>query len=209
MKNILIVVDMQNDFIYGKFFNKNAQKIVKPIFQEITINTVPYDKIIFTKDTHNFDEFDTINSYQKTTYEGRCFPQHCTEIADSDIVYPLSKTIELPTTTTLLKSTFDGSDRIINLVKEFYPTEKDDGFHIYICGVCTDICVLATAIGLTKFNLIKNITVITNLCAGTSTKTHMSAVAAMKSFKIDTKTTKQIKQKHKRYTKYTKVKGEI
>ena len=61
MKHFLIVVDMQNDFIYGKFFNKNAQNIVNSVFQEINYNTVQYDKIIFTKDSHENDEFITVS----------------------------------------------------------------------------------------------------------------------------------------------------
>ena len=203
MKNILVVIDMQNDFVYGKFFNKNAQKIVNPIFQEINQNTVPYDKIIFTKDRHEKDEFITISSNEnKITYEGRWFTPHCVDYADMDIVYPISKAIQYCNTTIGLKSQFDGSWRIIDILSENYPTEKEP-YNIYICGTCTDICVLATAIGFTKYNNIKNITVLTDLCAGTSHKAHKTAIAALKSFGIETITTKQLKRKQKAYKTYT------
>ena len=195
MKNILIIIDMQNDFIYGKFSNKNAQKIVNPIFQEIEQNTVPYDKIIFTKDKHEKDEFITVSpNKNKITYEGRWCHSHCIDSADTDIVYPISRTIQYNNTTIGLKNQFDGSWRIMDILNETYPTEKEP-YNIYICGVYTDICVLATAIGLTKYKNIKNIAVLTDLCAGTSPKAHKTAIAALKSFNIETITTKQLKKK--------------
>lgn len=201
-KNILVVVDMQNDFIYGTFFNKNAHKIVKPIFNEIQFNTTPYDKIIFTKDTHENKDFNHINHYEKTNFEGLNFKKHCVADGDKDIVYPLSKCIPSENITIGLKNHFDGSDRIVNILDEEYPTEKE-GYNYFICGVCTDICVLATAIGLTKHKLTKNVTVITSLCAGTSKKAHKNAIEICKSFKIQTL---NLLQFHK---KYIKNKGDI
>ena len=203
MKNILVVIDMQNDFVYGKFFNKNAQKIVNSIFQEIEQNTVPYDKIIFTKDSHEKDEFVTVSpNKNKITYEGRWCHPHCIDSADSDIVYPISKAIKYNNTTIGLKNQFDGSWRVIDVLNECFPTEREP-YNIYICGVCTDICVLATAIGLTKYKNVNSITVLTNLCAGTSSKAHKTAVTALNSFGIETITIKQLKRKQKEYKTYT------
>lgn len=203
MKNILVVIDMQNDFIYGKFSNKNAQNIVDSIFQEINDNTVPYDKIIFTKDSHEKDEFITVSpNKNKITYEGRWCHPHCVEPADSDIVYPISKAIKYNNTTIGLKNQFDGAWRVIDILEEEFPTEKEP-FNIYVCGVCTDICVLATAIGLTKYRNVQNITVLTDLCAGTSPKAHKTAIAALKSFDIETITIKQLKREQKTYKTYT------
>ena len=209
MKNILVVIDMQNDFIYGNFFNKKAQNIVNPIFQEIITNTVPYDKIIFTRDTHEDKEFDEINNnWNGTTFEGRHFAQHCIDLADKDLVYPISKCVSLSFTTNVLKNSFDGSKRIANALHEEYPTEKE-GFHYYLCGVCADICVLATAIGLTKEKLTRKITVFTDLCAGTSPKAHKTAIAALKPFAIETITIKQLKKKQKEYKTYTSTGGDF
>ena len=201
MKNILIVVDMQNDFLYGNFSNKNAQKIAKPIFQEIIANTVPYDTIIFTKDTHEKEEFFTIN--EKGGFEGRWFASHCINPASRDIVYPLNEVCSISNSIiqVVSKNVFDGSQRIMDILNEIFPTEEE-GYHFYICGVCTDICVLATAIGLTKEKLAKRITVLTDLCAGTSPKAHKTAVAALQSFQIETTTIKQIKKYKKNYEKY-------
>ena len=195
MKNILVVIDVQNEFIYGQFSNKNSQKIVKPIFQEINQNTVPYDKIIFTKDCHEKDEFITISPNEnRVTYQGRWYHPHCTDNADADIVYPISKAIKYDNTTISLKNQFDCAWRVMDVLNEAYPTETDP-CNFYICGVYTDLCVLATAIGLTKYKNIKDITVLTDLCAGTNPKAHKTAIAALKSFAIDTITTKKLKKR--------------
>jgi hypothetical protein len=110
---------------------------------------------------------------------------------------------------TILKNIFDGSKRIVDFLVEEYGLDCgnlkiDTKFNFYICGVCTDICVLATAIGLTKYDCVHGITVLTDLCAGTSPKAHRAAVAAMAPFGIVTTTIKDIKKKHKKYSRYNK-----
>jgi nicotinamidase-related amidase len=206
-KNILVVIDMQNDFIYGKFSTKEEQNIVKPIFEEICNNTIQYDTIIFTKDSHDNKEFSLDWTDPHSSFEGRNFKEHCVELADKDIVYPISKAIKYENTTIGLKAQFDGSWRVADILEETY-YDRSTKFNIYICGVCTDICVLATAIGMTKYKNVNKITVLTDLCAGTSPKSHKTAIAAMQSFKINTETTKQIKKRKKEYAKYTTTKGE-
>ena len=202
-KNILVVIDVQNDFIYGKFSTKQAQNIVKNIYEEIRNSTVLYDEIIFTKDTHDFCDFFPT---EKATYEGYRVGQHCIrDTSGWDIVFPIKDC----SGQVILKDVFDGSKRIIDFLVEEYNLDwgslkGDTKFNFYICGVCTDICVLATAIGLTKYDCVHGITVLTDLCAGTSPKTHKTAVAAMAPFGIVTTTIKDIKKKHKRYSKIKK-----
>ena len=202
-KNILVVIDVQNDFIYGKFSTKQAQNIVKNIFEEIRNTTVLYDEIIFTKDTHDFYDF-----FPRTlaTYEGYRVKSHCVRNTSGwDIVFPIK---DCPGEV-ILKDIFDGSKRIIDFLVEKYNLDwgslrGDAKFNFYICGVCTDICVLATSVGLTKYNCVNRITVLTDLCAGTSPKAHKTAVAAMAPFGIVTATIKDIKKKHKKYSKIKK-----
>lgn len=178
VKNILVVIDVQNDFIYGKFSTKQAQKIVKKIFQEINFNTVPYDKVIFTKDTHNFSDF---YPRSKNTFENRLFPRHCERGTSGwDIVFPLLDCDG----DKILKNQFDGSKRIIEYLEEEYPDFQNTKFNFYLCGVCTDLCVLATAIGLTKYQHINNIIVLKDLCAGTSPKKHRTAISALQPFGV-------------------------
>jgi nicotinamidase-related amidase len=201
-KNILVVIDVQNDFIYGKFSTKQARNIVKDIYEEIRNNTVHYDEIIFTKDTHNSHEFFPT---ARATYEGNRFEEHCIyESGGWEIVFPICDVAGEK----IYKNTFDGSDRIIDYLKEEYhlncEAEEHTKFNFYLCGVCTDICVLATAIGLTKHDCVHSITVLTDICAGTSPKSHNTAVAAMAPFGIVTTTLQDIKKKYKEYSKHNK-----
>ena len=56
MQNILIVVDMQNDFIDGALGTAEAQKIVPNVAQKIRDFS---GKIIFTRDTHEENYMET------------------------------------------------------------------------------------------------------------------------------------------------------
>ena len=55
MRKILIVVDMQNDFISGPLGSSEAEKIVSAVAGKMR----GYDEIIFTKDTHDSDYLGT------------------------------------------------------------------------------------------------------------------------------------------------------
>ena len=57
MSKILIVVDMQNDFVYGSLGTKEARGIVKRLADKVN----GFDgKIIFTRDTHYADYMTTL-----------------------------------------------------------------------------------------------------------------------------------------------------
>ncbi|MEE0944497.1 MAG: isochorismatase family protein, partial [Clostridia bacterium] len=49
---ILVVVDMQNDFISGSLGSKDAENIVSKVFDKIRNFN---GRVIFTRDTHNAD----------------------------------------------------------------------------------------------------------------------------------------------------------
>lgn len=52
MKKVLIVVDMQEDFVRGSLGSKDAEAIVSKVKAKITEYMERGDKIIFTRDTH-------------------------------------------------------------------------------------------------------------------------------------------------------------
>lgn len=187
IKNILIVVDMQNDFVFGQFATKQAQKIVPKIAQEIADKSYLFDRIIFTRDVHTSSEFVDSSAYpNQITYEGKWFSRHCRDsFAESEIVYPLKDFAEFSNSTVITKNCFDGSARIIDYLEEKYKIDLPNiKFNFYIAGVCTDICVLATAIGLSNYAKANIIDILANKCAGTSPKAHRTALAAAKSYKI-------------------------
>ena len=57
MKKVLVVVDMQNDFIDGALGTKEAQAIVGRVAEKI--RTYPADRIYATRDTHEEDYLET------------------------------------------------------------------------------------------------------------------------------------------------------
>ena len=67
MKNVLVVIDMQNDFIDGSLGTKEACKTVDPVIRLIETRN---DTVFATLDTHGLDYFSTL--------EGKKLPvEHC------------------------------------------------------------------------------------------------------------------------------------
>lgn len=166
---ILVVVDMQNDFVYGSLKNEEAIKIVKPLADYIK----SFDgEIIYTRDTHSKDYLNT--------QEGKYLPvNHCIlgtkghDIID-DLTPGDSKIIN--------KKTFGSEDLACYI--EFLNT-KDKITEIHFVGVCTDICVISNAI-IVKTHLPEiPVFVHKNLTAGVSVKSHENALEVMKSLQIE------------------------
>ena len=67
MKNVLVVIDMQNDFIHGSLGTKEACKTVDPVIRLIETSD---DTVFATLDTHGLDYLSTL--------EGKKLPvEHC------------------------------------------------------------------------------------------------------------------------------------
>ena len=164
---ILIVVDMQNDFISGTLGSDDAKAIVDNVKKKVE----SFDgKIIFTRDTHYDNYFET--------QEGKNLPvAHCLfgtsgwEICDE--LKPYSKNV-------IDKITF-GSIELPKFLKD----ETDNIEEIELCGLCTDICVISNAMVLkTAFPEVK-ITVDSSCCAGVTKKSHNTSLEAMKAVQIN------------------------
>ena len=67
MKNILVIVDMQNDFVDGSLANEEGDKVVKNVVREI--NSKKYDYILVTLDTHFDDTNFSYNYYRINFYK--------------------------------------------------------------------------------------------------------------------------------------------
>lgn len=132
MTNILVLVDIQNDFIQtdGKL-TVNEPQLAQNVAKFLKQHKDFFNQVIITCDTH-FSE-----TYQNTA-EGKQFPPHCI-YQTKGWEYPEEIRKALPKNTiTLYKSTTDVWEE-----KEQYPVLQQNfaNANIYIAGVCTDICV--------------------------------------------------------------------
>ena len=164
---ILLIIDMQNDFVSGALKNKQALKIVKNIENKAKKFK---GKIFFTQDTHN------AKIYLKTL-EGKNLPiKHCIRGTKGwEIIQPLKKFIDKDNV--IEKSTF-GCEKLIELFNKLNKKEKIE--EIILVGTCTDICVISNAFLLkTHFPEIP-IIIDQKCCAGTTIKNHNIALQAMR-----------------------------
>lgn len=164
MMDLLIVVDMQNDFIDGALGTPEAVAIVPNVRKKIE----EFDgKILFTRDTHYEDYLDT--------QEGKNLPvKHC--IKDTYGWQIRSELDELRKTTPIDKETFGSSE----LGAMLWELDADDEISsITFIGLCTDICVISNVMIAKAFLPEVPIIVDANCCAGVSVESHENALKAM------------------------------
>lgn len=163
---ILVVVDMQNDFIDGAMGTAEAVSIV-PYVKEVIEN---FDgKVLFTRDTH-------FESYMDTQ-EGRNLPvPHC--IKGTDGWQIRSELDALRQTEAIDKLTF-GSKDLVDVLRE-----EEDIESITFIGLCTDICVISNAMVVKAFYPEIPLIVDAKACAGVTPESHRNALNAMKMCQI-------------------------
>lgn len=172
MQNILVVVDMQNDFVSGSLGKKENESIVEGI-KDLVLN---FDgKVIFTRDTHHGDYL--------STEEGKNLPVvHCIEntpgweIVDTLKGLKAYKIIDKPTF---------GSVELGEELRKLDNEEKVAS--VTLLGLCTDICVISNAMIVKAFLPNAHIVVDASLSKGVTNESHRTALSAMKSCQIEIK----------------------
>ena len=160
MKKVLIVIDMQNDFVSGALANPDAQAVVSGIVKRIE----NFDgEIIATRDTHEAN-------YLSTT-EGKHLPiPHCIKGTNGwEIVSEIAEALHKKNAVILDKPTFGylGWELL------------QDATEIEMVGTCTDICVVSNALIIKALHPDIPLSVRAELCAGTTKDNHQSALNVM------------------------------
>lgn len=184
---IIVVVDMQNDFIDGVLGTPEAQAIVPIMVDRLKELDSSEHLILFTKDTHQHNYLET--------QEGKNLPvQHCIE---GTVGWSINKQISSfcdygsyflgyssPTVRKgrILKPTF-GSLELGEIIRDIIKTH--DVEEVILMGVCTDICVISNAMLLKAYCPETPITVDASCCAGVTPESHKNALAAMKMCQIN------------------------
>lgn len=166
MKKVLIVIDMQKDFVDGSLANQAAQEIVTPIAEYIRA----FDgKVIATRDTHGTEYL--------TTAEGKRLPvEHCIKGTGGwKITDEIATALQERNAVILDKPTF-------GYLGWGMLGEYDEAVLI---GTCTDICVVSNALILKAMFPDLNVKVVGKLCAGTTKENHSAALQVMRCCQVD------------------------
>ena len=164
---LLIVVDMQNDFIDGALGSPEAVAIV-PYVREVIEG---FDgKVFFTRDTH-FDNY-------MDTQEGKHLPvPHCVKGTDGWQIRPELEALRV--TEAIDKITF-GSTELVEVIGREENVES-----ITFVGLCTDICVISNVMTVKAFYPEIPLIVDAKGCAGVTPDSHRTALSAMKMCQVD------------------------
>ena len=171
MKQILIVVDMQKDFVDGAMGTQEAKAIVPRVTRKIRQHNGP---LFVTYDTH-------LDTYMQSN-EGSHLPvPHCIKGSDGwQLDAQVQQALEGKIYTAVEKFTF-GSVDLPALVEA---AADGEAFEIELIGLCTDICVISNAMVTKAFFPEIPLFVDARACAGVTPESHRNALAAMKMCQI-------------------------
>ena len=171
---VLVVIDMQNDFISGALKNSMAEEIVPRIadyvrnFEGITI---------FTRDSHGSDYLETM--------EGKNLPvPHCIVGTEGwEVHEDLLKACEGKENMCFVfnKPTFGYASELAKFIRGFNQPITE----IEFCGTCTDICLISNVLGMKEHMSEVKITVHEDMCAGLTLATHKAAIDVMRSCQVN------------------------
>ncbi len=165
MAKLLIVVDMQNDFIDGSLGTKEALEIVPRVLEKVRDFK---GEVIFTQDSHGENYLDT--------QEGKNLPiRHCIEGTEG---WQIREELKPYVRKNWRKDTF-GSFSLAEAI-----SQMDDVESIELVGLCTDICVVSNALIIKACNREIPMIVDSSCCAGVTPQKHEAALEVMRSCQI-------------------------
>lgn len=169
MKKLLVVVDMQVDFISGALGTKEAQAIVPAVVEKIAA----FDgDVVYTRDTHGEDYL--------STAEGKKLPVvHCVKDTAGWQIEPSVLAAGAGKTAAIIDKPTFGSEALCDLA------ERGSYDAIELLGLCTDICVISNALCLKARLWETPIAVHRDCCAGVTPQSHENALSAMTMCQID------------------------
>lgn len=169
MKELLVVIDMQNDFVTGSLGTKEACGIVDNVRNRIEDYVKKEQEVVFTRDTHT--------EQYLGTQEGRLLPvEHCIKESEGWELIPEIRPYS-EGRRVFDKTTF-GSVQLAEYI-------RDGGFDaVEMIGLCTDICVVSNALLAKAYVPELSIQVDSSCCAGVTPESHESALCIMKMCQI-------------------------
>lgn len=175
MKKILIVVDMQKDFVDGSLGTNEAVAIVDAVVKKVNA----FDgEVIFTRDTHGADYMDS--------QEGKNLPvPHCVKNTEGWEIIPVLDEIRTARDCRCYDKPTFGCTTLAGDLKNAY--EAGEIASVELIGLCTDICVVSNALLIKAFMPELPVSVDSACCAGVTPEKHEAALETMKSCQIHVK----------------------
>lgn len=166
---LLVVVDMQNDFIDGPLGSNAANSVVERVCKKID----DWDgRVLFTFDTHYEDDY-------ADTQEGKHIPvAHCINETEGWMLHPEIQKRLTKDSFRVYKDSFGSSD-LAGIIAYLDISE------VQMVGVCTDICVVSNALMVRSMLPNVEVSVDASCCAGTSKEAHDAALLVMQKCCID------------------------
>jgi len=178
MRKLLIVIDMQNDFIDGALGSAEAVSIVGAVREKIL--TYPEENRIATMDTHEENYLET--------QEGHNLPvPHCIRGTDGWQLRP--EIAELLKGARIYEKPTFGSMELAGDLKALSEREE---IELELAGLCTDICVVSNALLLKAAMPEVKISLDASCCAGVTPESHRAALETMRSCQIEIKEGKSL-----------------
>lgn len=170
MRKLLLVIDMQKDFVDGALGTAEAVEIIPRVVRKI--QAYPRENVFATRDTHG-------ERYLQTQ-EGRMLPVvHCVRGTPGwELVLQVAEA--LGNAQVIDKPTF-GS---VILAQQLAELSQKESIAIELVGLCTDICVVSNALLLKAMMPEVSISVDPACCAGVTEERHRAALATMESCQI-------------------------
>ena len=173
-KKVLVVVNMQNDFVTGSLGSPAAEKLLEPIVNKIKQYHENNDEVFLIKDTHNIE--------YEYSIEGARFPaKHC---QINTYGWEICKEIlQVCQPATVVRKGNFGSTQLTEILKNLNSSYQIE--NIEFIGIYTDIDVITNAL-LVRTSLPRTpISVDASCCFGTTKEAHNAALNVMKSCLID------------------------
>ncbi len=168
MKKLLVIVDMQRDFVSGSLGTEEALAILPAVRALIFAAREAGEEVVFTQDTHGEDYL--------STQEGQRLPvPHCIKGREGHKIMP---ELAVQGARIFEKNTF-GS---VALAQYAAAGNYDE---ICLAGLCTDICVVSNALLVKAFCPNARVKVVAEGCAGTTPAAHKAALDTMRSCQVD------------------------
>lgn len=168
MKKLLVIVDMQNDFVSGALKAEGGEIALKNAIALIKREKALGTEIVYTQDLHGENYLET--------QEGKRLPiPHCikdtkgAELAEG--VYCNGARV------------FEKGGFASVALGEYARAGCYD--EILFAGICTDICVVSNALLVKAYCPNARLAVIASACAGTTQDNHLAALSVMKTCQID------------------------